>query len=146
MSFDAGSRSHHSRPSASFNEEFRPDYIAFCNSHRLLLSINMKKFLALFFSIALSAALHAHAAPVANNTPGFIKQAADLGPLDPNSVINVTAWLQLHNEGKLDTLVKEQKQKGSAELSKMDHAGSVQRQLCPDGEGSWFSSKVSDLS
>ena len=50
----------------------------------------MKKFLALFFSIALSAALNAHAAPVANNTPGFIKQATDLGPLDPNSVINVT--------------------------------------------------------
>ncbi len=78
----------------------------------------MKKFLALFFSIALSAALNAHAAPVANNTPGFIKQAADLGPLDPNSVINVTVWLQLHNEGKLDTLVKEQKQKGSPNYHK----------------------------
>jgi len=71
----------------------------------------MKKFLALFFSIALCAVLHAQAAPVANNTPGFIKQAVDLGPLDPNSVINVTAWLQLHNEGKLDALVKEQKQR-----------------------------------
>src|SRR5438477_5455851 len=74
----------------------------------------MKKFLVLFFSIALCAVLHAQAAPVANNTPGFIKKATDLGPLDPNSVINVTAWLQLHNEGKLDALVKEQKQKGSA--------------------------------
>src|SRR5213592_3385534 len=73
----------------------------------------MKKFLALFFSIALWV-LHAHAAPIAGNTPGFIKKAADLGPLDPNSVINVTVWLQLHNEGKLDSLVKEQKQKGSA--------------------------------
>ena len=78
----------------------------------------MKKFLALFFSIALSAALNAHAAPVANNTAGFIKKAADLGPLDPNSVINVTVWLQLHNEAKLDTLVKEQKQKGSANYKK----------------------------
>jgi subtilase family serine protease len=78
----------------------------------------MKKFLTLFFCIALSAALHAHAVPVANNTPGFIKKATDLGPLDPNSVINVTVWLQLHNEGKLDALVKEQKQKGSANYHK----------------------------
>ena len=85
---------------------------------RLLFSINMKKFLVLFFSIALCAALHAHAAPVANNTPGFIKKATDLGPLDPNSMINVTVWLQLHNEGKLDTLVKEQKQKGSPNYKK----------------------------
>jgi len=74
----------------------------------------MKKFFTLFFSIALCAVIHAHAAPVANNTPGFIKKATDLGPLDPNNVINVSVWLQLHNEGKLDTLVKEQKQKGSA--------------------------------
>ena len=78
----------------------------------------MKKFLALFFTIALSTAFNVHAAPVANNTPGFIKKATDLGPLDPNSMINVTVWLQLHNEGKLDTLVKEQKQKGSANYKK----------------------------
>src|SRR5438132_1585106 len=78
----------------------------------------MKKFLTLFFSIALCAVLHAQAAPVANNTPAFIKKATDLGPLDPNSVINVTVWLQLHNEGKLDTLIKEQKQKGSANYKK----------------------------
>src|SRR5438874_4185807 len=78
----------------------------------------MKKFLVLFFSIALCAVLHAQAAPVANNTPGFIKKATGLGPLDPNSMINVTAWLQLHNEGKLDALVKEQKQKGSANYKK----------------------------
>ncbi len=78
----------------------------------------MKKFPTLFFSITLSAVLCAHAGTVASNTPGFIKKAADLGPLDPNSVINVTVWLQLHNEGKLDTLVKEQKQKGSANYHK----------------------------
>ena len=81
-------------------------------------STNMKKFLTLFFSITLSAAIHAHAGTVTGNTPGFISKAADLGPLDPNSVINVTVWLQLHNEGKLDNLVKEQKQKGSANYKK----------------------------
>ena len=74
----------------------------------------MKKFLTLFLSITLSAVLCAHAGTVAGNTPGFIKKAADLGPVDPNSVIHVTVWLQLHNEGTLDTLVKKQKQKGSA--------------------------------
>ena len=78
----------------------------------------MKKFFTLFFSMALCVVLHAQAAPVANNTPGFIKRATDMGPLDPNSVINVTVWLQLHNEGKLDTLIKEQKQKGSANYKK----------------------------
>jgi len=45
---------------------------------------------------------------VAGNTPGFIRKAADLGPVDPNSVIAVTVWLQLHNENQLDALVKAQ--------------------------------------
>ena len=44
-----------------------------------IISTNMKKFLALFFSIALGAALHVHAGPVANNTPGFIKSGRLLG-------------------------------------------------------------------
>ncbi|HEY5444826.1 MAG TPA: protease pro-enzyme activation domain-containing protein, partial [Pyrinomonadaceae bacterium] len=78
----------------------------------------MKKFLALFFSIALSAALNAHAAPVANNTPGFIKKAADLGPVDPNTVITATAWLKLHNEAQLDTLVQGLHKKGSPNYHK----------------------------
>src|SRR5438046_8744631 len=89
-----------------------------CAIPKAISSRNMKKFLTLSFSITLSAALCAHAAPVSNNTPGFINKAADLGPLDPNSVINVTVWLQLHNEQKLDTLVKEQKQKRSANYDK----------------------------
>jgi subtilase family serine protease len=50
---------------------------------------------------------------VAGNTPGFIRKAADLGPVDPNSVISVTVWLQLHNENQLDALVKQQSQPGS---------------------------------
>ncbi len=49
-----------------------------------------------------------------NNTPGFIKHAEDLGPTDPATVITVTAWLKLRNEGKLDQLAQEVKQKGSA--------------------------------
>src|SRR5437868_11696716 len=78
----------------------------------------MNKFLVLFFSIALCAVLHAQAAPVANNTPGFIKKAADLGPVDPNTVITVTAWLKLHNEAQLDTLVQGLHKKGSPNYHK----------------------------
>ena len=53
-------------------------------------------------------------ASISNNTPGFIKHAKDLGPADPTAVISVTAWLKLHNESKLDQLVRQQYQKGSA--------------------------------
>src|SRR5438552_11265961 len=46
------------------------------------------------------------------NTPGFVKNAKDLGPVDPSTLITVTAWLKLHNEGQLDQLVKQQYTKG----------------------------------
>ena len=54
----------------------------------------------------------------ANNTPGFVKKAVDLGPTDPTAVIAVTVWLQLHNEQKLDQLVQQQNQKGSSSFHK----------------------------
>src|SRR5437762_9252256 len=81
-------------------------------------SRNMKKFLTLFFSITLSAVLYAHAGTVAGNTPGFIKKATDLGPADPSTVISVTAWLKLHNESQLDSLVQSLHQKGSPNYHK----------------------------
>ena len=56
----------------------------------------------------------AHA--LVNNTPGFIKKAVDQGPLDPSTVITVTAWLQLHNQSQLDALVKQQYTRGSAKF------------------------------
>jgi subtilase family serine protease len=51
---------------------------------------------------------------VSNNTPGFIKRATDLGPVDPATLLTVNVWLKLHNEQDLDDLVEQQKQKGSA--------------------------------
>ena len=51
---------------------------------------------------------------VDGNTPGFVKNAKDLGPVDPATVITVTAWLKLHNENQLDQLVKQQQTKGHA--------------------------------
>ncbi len=72
--------------------------------------------LAVIFCLTANAAFaqSANSAAVANNTPGFIKHAKDLGPADPTAVISVTAWLKLHNESKLDQLVRQQYQKGSA--------------------------------
>ena len=55
---------------------------------------------------------------IAKNTPGFIKKAADLGAVDPNTVITVTAWLNLHNETQLDALVQGQYKKGSSTYHK----------------------------
>jgi len=70
------------------------------------------------FSANATFAQSANSAAVANNTPGFIKHAKDLGPADPTAVISVTAWLKLHNESKLDQLVRQQYQKGSANFHK----------------------------
>ena len=58
------------------------------------------------------------AATLTKNTPGFIKVAKDLGPVNPSTVISVTAWLKLHNENRLDQLVKQQYQKGSPNFHK----------------------------
>jgi subtilase family serine protease len=55
---------------------------------------------------------------LSNNTPGFVKHAADLGPVDPTTVISVTVWLNLHNENQLDQLAQQVNQKGSANYHK----------------------------
>jgi subtilase family serine protease len=78
----------------------------------------VKKILTIFFSIALSTVVHAQSTTIAKNTPGFIKKATDLGAIDPNTVISVTAWLKLHNEDKLDALVQGQYKKGSSSYRK----------------------------
>ena len=71
----------------------------------------------LAFAATIAFGQQAHAQHVlANSTPGFIKKAVDQGPLDPATVITVTAWLQLHNQSQLDSLVKQQNTKGSAKF------------------------------
>src|SRR5713101_6745477 len=76
--------------------------------------------LAVIFCLSTNAtfAQSANSAAVANNTPGFIKHAKDLGPANPTAVISVTAWLNLHNQNQLDRLVQQQSQKGSANYHK----------------------------
>ena len=76
---------------------------------------------ALVLLTALSAFLplaSAQTYTIHGNTPGFIQKATDLGAVDPSSVISVTAWLKLRNEGKLDKLVESQRQKGSTNYQK----------------------------
>lgn len=55
---------------------------------------------------------------ISGNTPGFVSTAQDLGAYDPSTVISVTVWLKMHNESQLDSLVKQQNQKGSANYHK----------------------------
>src|SRR5258705_6181426 len=66
--------------------------------------ISFTVILSIFFCLAANAGFAQSAssssAAIANNTPGFIKQAKDLGPADPSAIISVTAWLRLHNENK----------------------------------------------
>jgi subtilase family serine protease len=78
----------------------------------------MKKFLTIIFSVALSSVVHAQSTTITKNTPGFIKKATDRGPVDPNTLITVTAWLKLHNQDKLDALVKGQYKKDSSTYHK----------------------------
>jgi subtilase family serine protease len=55
---------------------------------------------------------------ISGNTPGFVRKATDLGPVDPNTAITVTVWLHLHNESQLDALVAAQQQRGSGQYHK----------------------------
>ena len=80
----------------------------------------MKMFLSLALTvlIAAGAAVAQTSYTVTGNTPGFIKKAVDRGPVDPSTVIEVTVWLQLHNQQQLDRLVQSQHQKGTANYRK----------------------------
>ncbi len=44
---------------------------------------------------------------IANNTPGFIATAKNLGPEDPSGIIDVTIWLNLRNRDEFDSLAKD---------------------------------------
>jgi subtilase family serine protease len=68
---------------------------------------------------------------VAQNTPGFIKNAKDVGPVNPATVITVTAWLKLHNEQQLDQLVKQQYTKGHANFHKWINQDQFNAQFSP---------------
>jgi subtilase family serine protease len=51
---------------------------------------------------------------LSSNTPGFIKNAKDLGEADLSTMMTATVWLKLHNENQLDQLLADQNNKKSA--------------------------------
>jgi subtilase family serine protease len=55
---------------------------------------------------------------IANNTPGFIHKAKNIGPVDPSTMITVTVWLHLRNGGRLDQLAQQMYRKGSPNYHK----------------------------
>lgn len=75
-----------------------------------------RRLLALLLTLALGSVCYA--GQLANNTPGFLKKAVDLGAVDPTTVISVTAWLEIHNKAGLDALVKSQRNKNSSQYHK----------------------------
>lgn len=72
--------------------------------------------------------------PIPQNTPGFIRQAHDLGPLDPTQTIAVTAWLKLHNTRQLDQLAQQQREKGSPQYRQWISQSSFNATYAPTGQ------------
>jgi subtilase family serine protease len=54
----------------------------------------------------LSASTSTGATLIANNTPSYVATAKSLGAEDPAKVIEVSIWLQLHNQSQFDTLTQ----------------------------------------
>jgi subtilase family serine protease len=71
---------------------------------------------------------------IPNNTPGFVSHAHDLGPVDPSTVIEVTAWLKLHNEAQLGQLVAAQQQKTNASYHKWLNQDQFNAQFGPSSQ------------
>ena len=55
---------------------------------------------------------------IANDVPGFVAQATDLGSAATTDVATVTVWLSLGNENKLSQLVSGQETPGSGSYHK----------------------------
>lgn len=72
--------------------------------------------MTLLLGIAGTAAAQTYVIP--NNTPGFIKHAADQGAIAASTTMTATVWLKLHNEAQLQRLVQQQTQRGSASYHK----------------------------
>lgn len=71
---------------------------------------------------------------ISGNTPGFVKNVKDLGAVDPSTIISVTVWLKLHNEGQLDSLAKAQTQTGNASYHKWISQGQFNATYAPTSQ------------
>lgn len=68
---------------------------------------------------------------IPKNTPGFIKNANDLGEADLGEVISATVWLKLRNENLLDKLVSDQNRKDSPSYHKWISQGDFNATFSP---------------
>jgi len=71
---------------------------------------------------------------IPNDTPGFIKHAQDTGSADQSQTIDVTVWLSLHNESQLDSLVQQQRTKGSPNYHKWIDASTFASTYSPTSQ------------
>ena len=71
---------------------------------------------------------------IPGNVPGFVKQAKDLGPVDPAQQIPVTVWLKLRNEQQLTELLSSQRQKGNAGYHRWITQDSFNSQFSPTAQ------------
>ncbi len=96
-------------------------------------------FLRTSFALTLVACLLATAAlaqnhVIPNNTPGFIRNAKDLGPASGGTVITATVWLNLRNEKQLDQMVQQQYKKGSPSYHKWVDQNSINSNFSPTSQ------------
>jgi subtilase family serine protease len=71
---------------------------------------------------------------IPDNTPGFVKKATDHGAADPSQTIDVQVWLKLHNEKQLDTLVQDQRTKGSPNYHRWLNQSDFNARFSPTSE------------
>jgi subtilase family serine protease len=71
---------------------------------------------------------------LANNTPGFIKKAKDLGEADLGAMMTATVWLKLHNENLLDRLTSDQYNKKSPGFHKWITQGDFNANFSPTAQ------------
>jgi subtilase family serine protease len=84
--------------------------------------------------VAIGSLAAAQSYTIANSTPGFIQQANDLGPLDPSATIEVTVWLELHNQQQLDQLAQSQNRKGSPSYHKWINQAQFNARFSPTAQ------------
>jgi subtilase family serine protease len=68
---------------------------------------------------------------ISGDVPGFVAKATDLGATAATDTTTVTVWLNLHNEGKFNQLVKDQQTKGSASYHKWLTQADINAQFAP---------------
>jgi len=71
---------------------------------------------------------------LANNTPGFVKKAKDLGEADLGAMMTATVWLKLHNENLLDRLTSDQYNKKSPGFHKWITQGDFNANFSPTAQ------------